>query len=277
MAFGPLVGIQWLASQREDPAVAIVDCRFDVADHQAGRRAYDAGHIPGARFMDVERDLSRPAVAGEGRHPLPEAQHFETAARAAGIGSDTCVVCYDEAGEGGAARLWWLLRHFGHPAAAVLDGGFAAWVRAGEPVSQQPAQISVADFRALAAQDDTATLAEVSRPDATSNLRLVDARAASRFRGEYEPIDPEAGHIPGAVNVPFFELAPGGKFLPRKELRRRLGVGSDARELVAYCGSGVTACTVVLAAELAGVRARLYPGSWSEWSQHGLPRARGSS
>ena len=274
----------------------VVDCRYVLGKPGAGEEAYRDGHIPGAAFLDVDRDLA--AEPGErGRHPLPEAADFEAAARRAGIGRDSRVVAYDEAGEGGAARLWWLLRHFGHDEVAVLNGGLAAWreeggaLEAGDEGGSSPAAgaaeagspaagAAEAGSSAAGAQDaplrqaatpfiahqrdhDTATADELS----ASRQRLLDARAPERFKGETEPIDPIAGHIPGAVNVPFAKLAPGGRFPPAAELRERLG----EEPFVAYCGSGITACTLVLAGELAGVDARLYPGSWSEWSRRGLP------
>jgi thiosulfate/3-mercaptopyruvate sulfurtransferase len=203
---------------------------------------------------------------------------FEAAARRAGIGEDTLVVAYDEAGEGGAARLWWLLRHFGHDGVTVLDGGLRAWREDGGELRAGEERIAAGDFTA-AARNDTVTAEELAPEGrAPTDGALLDARAPERYRGEVEPVDAVAGHIPGAVNVPFAEIAPGGRFLPPDELRARLeaaGVrpGGDA---VAYCGSGVTAAVIVLAAEVAGIGpVRLYPGSWSEWSGRGLPVERG--
>jgi thiosulfate/3-mercaptopyruvate sulfurtransferase len=188
------------------------------------------------------------------------------------------VVAYDESGEGGAARLWWLLRHFGHDDAAVLDGGLAAWREAGGRLRAGSEQVEPGDFAARPREGDTVSAEEIAEaaegrraggagagPAAGVPFRLLDARAPERFRGEVEPIDPVAGHIPGAANVPFAEIAPRGRFLPEVELRERLGEDP----FVAYCGSGVTACTLVLAGELAGVEGRLYPGSWSEWCRRG--------
>jgi thiosulfate/3-mercaptopyruvate sulfurtransferase len=170
------------------------------------------------------------------------------------------VVAYDEAGEGGAARLWWLLRHFGHDAAAVLDGGLKAWRDEGGALEAgDGAPTPRADFVVRPRTDDVATLDELR----AGPPRLLDARAPERFRGEVEPVDAVAGHIPGAANVPYAEIVPQGRFLPPEELRARLG----DEPFVAYCGSGVTACNLLVAAELAGVPARLYPGSWSEWSR----------
>jgi thiosulfate/3-mercaptopyruvate sulfurtransferase len=281
-AFGPLVETAWLRAHLGEPDLRVVDCRYVLGQPGAGRPKWLEGHIPGAAFLDVDRDLAgEPGIRG--RHPLPEAADFEAAARRAGIDSTTRVVAYDEAGEGGAARLWWLLRHFGHDEAAVLNGGLAAWREEGGPLEAGEAgarterktgkegaepeaggdaaareQVAAAlPFIAKQREDDIATAEELS----ATRTKLLDARAPERYRGEAEPIDPVAGHIPGAENVPFAELAPQGRFPPPEELRERLG----DEPFVAYCGSGITACTLVLAGELAGVEARLYPGSWSEW------------
>jgi thiosulfate/3-mercaptopyruvate sulfurtransferase len=257
MSFGPLVEPAWLRARLSDPGLAVVDCRWRLGEPGAGRRAWLAGHVPGAAHLDVDSDLS--GAPGEGgRHPLPAVGDFEAAARRAGVRVGGEVVAYDEAGEGGAARLWWLLRHFGLERVAVLDGGLRAWREQGGPLSAGPEEAPPGDFTARARHDDVVGREEVAaRP-----FVLLDARAPERYRGEVEPIDPVAGHIPGARNLPFAKVAPAGRFLPREELARRLPEG----ELVAYCGSGVTATTLVLAGELAGRRVRLYPGGWSEWS-----------
>jgi thiosulfate/3-mercaptopyruvate sulfurtransferase len=259
-AFGPLAETAWLRAHLDDPALVVIDCRYVLGQPGAGRPLYLGGHIPGAAFLDVDRDLA--GEPGErGRHPLPKAADFETAARRAGIESTSRVVAYDEAGEGGAARLWWLLRHFGHDETAVLNGGLAAWREEGGPLEagDEPSNHSAKEhpFTANQRTNDTASAGELS----ATHPRLLDARAPERYRGETEPIDPVAGHIPGAVNVPYAEIAPKGRFLPEAELRERVG----DEPFVAYCGSGITACTLVLAGELAGVEGRLYPGSWSEW------------
>jgi thiosulfate/3-mercaptopyruvate sulfurtransferase len=257
VSYGPLVSAGWLRDRLGDPDLVVVDCRYVLGEPGAGERLWREGHIPGAAHLDVDRDLADPPGAG-GRHPLPAPERFEAAARAAGIGPESRVVAYDEAGEGGAARLWWLLRHFGHAEVAVLDGGLRGW-RAEDGVLEAGDAPEVTGlFRAGPREDDFVDAAEIER----SRPRLLDARAPERYRGEVEPIDPVAGHIPGAENVPWQAVAPGGRFLPPGELRARLG----DQPFVAYCGSGVTACTLLVAAELAGVEARLYPGSWSEWS-----------
>jgi thiosulfate/3-mercaptopyruvate sulfurtransferase len=260
----PLVDAAWLRERLGDPGLRVVDCRYTLGRPGAGRPAWLEGHVPGAAHLDVDSELA--GEPGErGRHPLPEPDAFEAAARRAGIGPGTTVVAYDEAGEGGAVRLWWLLRHFGHPEVAVLDGGLGGWREAGGTLERGEPEVRPGDFVARPRTGDTA-----SAEAAAAAELLVDARAPERYRGESEPIDPVAGHIPGAVSVPATELAPGGRFREPAELRRLLAGGG--REAVAYCGSGVTACTVVLAAELAGLGpVRLYPGSWSEWSRAGRP------
>jgi thiosulfate/3-mercaptopyruvate sulfurtransferase len=263
VSFGPLVQPAWLLEHLGDPDLAVVDCRFALGDPAAGERDWLSGHVPGAAFLDLKRDLAGPPGAG-GRHPLPGADDFAAAARRAGIGERVRVVAYDEAGEGGAARLWWLLRHFGHGDAAVLDGGLRAWREAGGELSAGPEAPPPGDFSARPRTGG------VANADELPGLRLLDARAPERYRGEVEPIDAVAGHIPGAANVPHQGVAPDGRYLSQGELREHLG----EEPFVAYCGSGVTACTLLVAAELAGVEARLYPGSWSEWSRAGRPVAR---
>jgi thiosulfate/3-mercaptopyruvate sulfurtransferase len=271
---GPLVTPDWLRERLRAPEtdLQIVDCRYRLGEPGAGELLWREGHIPGASFLDVDRDLADPP--GErGRHPLPAAERFETAARRAGIGQDTLVVAYDEAAEGGAARLWWLLRHFGHGKVTVLDGGLRGWREQGGELRAGGEKVEPGDFRARTKAGCAQRPADADELGPDGPL-LLDARVPERYRGEVEPIDPVAGHIPGAVNVPFMELAPEGRFLPPEELRARFEAAGAASgdNAVAYCGSGITACVVVLAAEVAGIGpARLYPGSWSEWSGRGLP------
>ena len=263
-----LADAPWLQEHLGEPDLRVVDCRFVLGEPGAGRRAWLAGHMPGAAFLDLDADLA--GEPGErGRHPLPDPEAFESAARRAGIGAGSRVVAYDEAGEGGAARLWWLLRHYGHEEVAVLDGGLAAWRDGGGRCAPARSPWSQATSWPAHAR---ATAWTPTRRAPRRCCSTPGRRSASAARSE--PIDPVAGHIPGAVNLPSSELAPGGRFLDRRELRARLERAGAApgREVVAYCGSGVTACTIVLAAELAGLGpARLYPGSWSEWSRGGRP------
>jgi thiosulfate/3-mercaptopyruvate sulfurtransferase len=265
VSFGPLVSAEWLREHLGEPGLVVADCRYVLGEAGAGERLWREGHIPGAVHLDLDRDLADPP-GPRGRHPLPRVERFAAAVERARIGPDHRVVAYDDAGEGGAARLWWLLRHFGHREVAVLDGALRGWdgPLAGSDSNQGPPAVSDSHFarRIRDSRDthsgDTVDAEEIER----SRPRLLDARTPERFRGEVEPIDPVAGHIPGAENVPWQELAPGGRFRTPDELRERLG----DEPFVAYCGSGVTACTLLVAAELAGVEARLYPGSWSEWS-----------
>jgi thiosulfate/3-mercaptopyruvate sulfurtransferase len=278
---GPLVEPGWLRARLGEPGLRVVDCRFKLGEPGAGERLWREGHIPGAAFLDLDRDLS--AEPGErGRHPLPEPATFEAAASRAGISPGTRVVAYDEAAEGGAARLWWLLRHFGHDDVAVLNGGLAGWRAEGGPLERGQVLHSrsgarMQDLTPFAAGAGAVEPIELEEIAGGGGPLLLDARVPERYRGETEPIDSVAGHIPGAHNLPAGELAPGGRFLTPDELRARFEAAgaSSAAELGAYCGSGVAACVIVLASELAGIgQARLYPGSWSEWSRRGLPVAR---
>jgi thiosulfate/3-mercaptopyruvate sulfurtransferase len=282
----PLVSVSWLSDRLGDPGLRVVDCRYRLGETGAGEKLWHEGHIPGAAYLDLDRDLA--AEPGErGRHPLPELEDFEEAARRAGIGPDTLVIAYDEEAEGGAARLWWLLRHFGHDRVAVLDGGLRAWRAEGGPLelgaeqpaagADQPAAGAEPDGEGFVARPRSGDIREagelVAAPPHARRL-VLDARAPERYRGEVEPIDSVAGHIPGAANLAVAEVAPEGTFLAPDELRARFEAAGAApgRELVAYCGSGVAACVLLLAAELAGLEpGRLYPGSWSEWSRRGLP------
>jgi thiosulfate/3-mercaptopyruvate sulfurtransferase len=275
--FGPVVDVEWLAANLGEPGVVVVDCRYTLTDPKAGERGWLEGHIPGAAFLSVSRDLAgelRDGGRDGGRAPLPPAPDFEASARRAGIGEGSKVVAYDEAGEGGATRLWWLLRHFGHDEVAVLNGGLAGWRAEGGPLAEGAEDIPARSFSVAAGRAQPIELEEIG---GGQGPLLLDARVGERYRGESEPIDAVAGHIPGARNLPASELAPGGRFLPADELRARFEAAgaSSAAEVGAYCGSGVAACVTVLASELAGIgTARLYPGSWSEWSRRGMPVAR---
>jgi thiosulfate/3-mercaptopyruvate sulfurtransferase len=272
-----LVSTAWLRARLGRPGVRVVDCRYRLGEPGAGERLWREAHIPGAAFLDLDSDLAA-APGARGRHPLPSAEQFEAAARRAGIGPGARVIAYDEAGEGGAARLWWLLRHFGHEEVSVLDCGLRGWRQEGGPLRAGDEDIAPGMFSARAGQADSIDAGELAH--GAGSRVLLDARVPERYRGELEPVDAVAGHIPGAVNLPFPELVPGGCFPSAEELRRRFeAVGAvSGREAVAYCGSGVTACVLVLAAEVAGIEpVRLYPGSWSEWSGLGLPVEPGGS
>ncbi len=285
-----------------DPRIVVLDCRFDLSAPEAGREAYLAAHIPGARYIDLNRDLSSPICARSGRHPLPSPEVLAERLAALGLGGlrsggtangetrdELQVVAYDEASGAFAARAWWLLRRLGHRQVAVLEGGFKAWVAEGGAVERgEPRADHTATRRAASApaappaereevqggvpldHDDVVTAAAVLQAVRDPERLVVDARSAERFTGAVEPVDPVAGHIPGAVNYPFGNnLGADGHFLPAAELRRRWQerlAGTAPENVILMCGSGVTACHNLLAMELAGLHgAKLYAGSWSEW------------
>jgi thiosulfate/3-mercaptopyruvate sulfurtransferase len=269
-----LISADDLAAHIEDPDWVIVDCRHDLVNLAFGREAYAAGHLPHAVFADMETELSGAKRfddgAFRGRHPLPEKEALAAVLRRWGVNQSTQVVAYDAHGGMYAARLWWLLRWIGHEAAAVLDGGLPAWQALGQPLSSDPP-----DPRSLGAIDvrapfvPTVTVAEVLENIESEQRTVVDARAADRFRGENETIDPVGGHIPGAKNRFFKDnLHNDGRFKAPEQLREEFAsVIADPRKAIMQCGSGVTACHNLLALEVAGMPgAALYPGSWSEWS-----------
>ena len=270
MTTGSLIDARALALALGRSDCIVVDCRFTLTAPAAGRAAYERGHIPGARYAHLDDDLARRPRASEGRHPLPERDRFAATLGSWGIGRDDTVVAYDEGSGAIAARLWWLLGWVGHERRAVLDGGFAAWQDAGLPVEREQPKVGARPYEAHPPQNEgvvaTAGLAEAQ---AAGGL-LVDARAAPRYRGEQEPIDPKAGHVPGARNRPFSaNVTATGRFRPAAELRAELTdllAGRGPEQLIAMCGSGVTACHLLLAMDVAGLPGgRLYAGSWSEW------------
>jgi thiosulfate/3-mercaptopyruvate sulfurtransferase len=257
------------------PEIAIIDCRFDLMNPDGGRRAYLEGHIPGARYADLNKDLSAPITATSGRHPLPTPSDFAGTLVRLGVGRATQVVAYDDSGGAFAARLWWMLRWVGHPAAAVLDGGIKAWVSEGGTLlsgEENPLPAAKVGPHVSAQADAAAVIgtADLEQRLADPAFLLIDARAGERFAGTVEPIDTVGGHIKGAVNHPFSaNLGTDGRFLPAQVLRqaweRRLA-GRSPTQVAAMCGSGVTACHNLLSLEVAGLRgAKLYAGSWSEW------------
>jgi thiosulfate/3-mercaptopyruvate sulfurtransferase len=263
---GPLITAAELAAGLEGAeGPVLLDVRWRLAG-PPGRDSYLAGHLPGAAFVDLDRDLSGPPGAG-GRHPLPDPAAFQAAMRAAGVSQDRPVVVYDDGDSMAAARAWWTLRYFGHPDVRVLDGGYRAWTGAGRPVTTAESAPAPGSFTA---RPGHMPVLDAARAAATARTGLLlDARAAERYRGEAEPVDPVAGHIPGAVSAPTAgNVAADGTFLTPAELAARfdaLGVKAGGAQVGAYCGSGITAAHEVLALELAGIAAALYVGSWSEW------------
>jgi thiosulfate/3-mercaptopyruvate sulfurtransferase len=257
----PLITVAELADRLGE--VRLCDVRWSLADPDGGHDAYLAGHIPGAVFVDLDCDLAAPPSLA-GRHPLPDPADFAATLGRAGITPDTHVVAYDDAGGSVAARLWWMLRSIGHARVQVLDGGYQAWVGSGRPtetgeVTAEPATYPAPDG-----------FTGVVRMDELEGRLLVDARIPERYRGEIEPVDPKAGHIPDAINLPYpGNLDPSGRFLPPEDLRRRF---EDLDDPVVYCGSGTNACHLALAMEVAGLgMPDVYVGSFSEWSRRDMP------
>lgn len=251
----------------------VVDCRFNLLDSQAGYQSYLESHIPNAVYANLDMDLSSPVTPVSGRHPLPDAQGFAQFLSRSGWQEGMKLVAYDDMGGAFAARLWWLMKYFGQPGVALLDGGLAAWMSAGYATDSGVAELpgAVAPPVAMQAHSEMVmTASEVESRLANHEILLVDARAGERFRGDVEPIDTVAGHVPGASNLPFHEnMTSAGQFKLPQEIRQRwLELQGDlsSDKLVHMCGSGVTACFNQFAAELAGIQgSKLYAGSWSEW------------
>ena len=271
MSNNTLISLDELQSSLADPACVLIDCRFSLIGTHKGHNAYLESHIPSAVYAHLDDDLSGPVVTGQtGRHPLPSVEEFVNTLSAWGIETGVQVVAYDDTGGSMAARLWWMLRWLGHNDVAVLDGGWQAWVAAGYPVSSGAESRHRKAFEARPRPELVADAAEVERIRNDDAYVLCDCRGADRFRGENETTDPVAGHIPGAISLPYAgNLTEDKTFRPAAELRQRFeqSLGGTASEnVVLYCGSGVTAAHNALAMAYAGLGdARLYPGSWSEW------------
>lgn len=278
----PLITADWLKDHLQDEQLRIVDCRFSLADPQAGRQAYGAGHLLGAVYLDLERDLSGPKREGGagGRHPLPKPDELATRLGALGIGDESLVVAYDDPPGGGmfAARLWWLLRWLGHEGVAVLDGGVGAWRQAGGALVAEVPHSPPATFTPRPRPELVTDAAGVAQ---RGEAALVDSRAAARYSGAVEPLDRAAGHIPGALNLDWAgALDEEGRFKSAQEQRGRFAA-VEGQDAVFYCGSGVSAAVNLLALEVAGrplgPNTRLYAGSWSDWvSDGGRPVATGT-
>jgi len=284
MPFTTLISPAELSAHLNDPDWAIVDCRFSLVDTGKGRRDYLAGHIPGAMYAHLDEDLSGPIVRGvTGRHPLPAIDDFVTKLSAWGIDGATQVVVYDDASGMYAGRLWWMLRWLGHDAVAVLDGDWRLWQADGRPIGRSAEQRTPRTFLAQPRSQLLATVEEIAQRLNDPAQHLFDVRAADRYRGENETIDPVAGHIPGAVNAPYaLNLDTDGRFLPAGDLRERYEalLGDAApQEAIFYCGSGVSAVHNLLAMAYAGLpMGRLFVGSWSQWiADEGRPVATGET
>lgn len=269
-----LISADELARHGATPGWVILDCRHDLANPEAGLSAYAAGHIRGAQFAHLDRDLSGPktfnaaGVCTSGRHPLPDQADFIATLRRWGIDDDTQVIAYDAQGGMFAARLWWMLRWVGHEAVAVLDGGLPAWLALGQPLATEAPTVAAGSIDLKPSLAASVTVDEVVENVASGTRRVLDARSPDRFRGENETLDPVGGHIPGAGNRFFKDnLQADGRFKPAAQLRAEFaGLIDDPTAAIMQCGSGVTACHNLLALEVAGLPgAALYPGSWSQW------------
>lgn len=275
MLYTTLISTAELAANLANPDWAVVDVRFALTEPDKGEAAYRAGHIPGAVYAHLERDLSSPHILGRtGRHPLPPVADLERTLGGWGIDGKTQVVAYDDSGGMMAGRLWWTLRWLGHDAVAVLDGGWAKWQKENRPTCAGVERRTPRLLRAAERPDRLVTADEIAARLGDDSLRLLDARGADRFRGENETLDPVAGHIPGAHSAPFTaNLGPDGCFLPPEQLAARFAPllgDTPVEEVVVYCGSGVSAAHTALALQHAGLGLpRLYAGSWSDWITDG--------
>lgn len=265
-----LIPAEVLRQRLGDPRLVLFDCRFSLADPEAGARAYAAGHLPGALYAHLDAQLSGPITPTSGRHPLPDAAGLAHWLGRCGVGDESQVVVYDDLGGAFAVRLWWLLRWLGHRRVALLDGGLQAWQAAGGALTTEVPAPTPTAFTGQPDDNRWMTTDALAAALPNGRVQVIDARAPERFRGEQEPIDPVAGHIPGAINLPFTgNLDADGRFLPPEALRERFTaeLGDTPPARVAHsCGSGVNACHNLFAMELAGLAgSRLYAGSWSEW------------
>jgi thiosulfate/3-mercaptopyruvate sulfurtransferase len=266
----PVVSADWLQANLNNPLIRVVDCRFTLMQPQQGRLDYETGHIPGAAYLDLNQDLSGPVQARGGRHPLPDISTLAQKLGAIGIQSHpspTFVVAYDDSRFAFAARLWWLLHYLGHKSVAILDGGFSSWQQQAYPVTTALPQFASKTFVPQVNPDLVVHYDDVQAALEQPDTVLIDSREGDRYRGEREPIDPVAGHIPGAHNYCWTDITNGeGKIKPIDFHRKQWSTFQNAEQLIVYCGSGVTACVNLLSLELAGIHSgQLYAGSWSDW------------
>ena len=268
----PLINTEQLARDIDHPSCVVVDTRHDLANPQWGREAYSSGHLPGALYFSIDHDLAAAKTGKNGRHPLPTPDAFAKTLGEKGIDRNTKVVIYDQGSAMFVGRFWWMLRWLGHEEVYVLDGGYARWIQEGRPVDTAIPAREPREY--IAAPRDSMRISMLDTRNAISSpeMRIIDARAPERFRGEVEPIDPVAGHIPGAINRPFSQNLRDGVFKPAAELRadfEALLAGRDPQHVIHQCGSGVSALANMIAMEHAGLTgSKLYAGSWSEWCAH---------
>ncbi len=277
-----LVTTDWLAERLNAPGLRVIDCRWVLGQLGEGRRQYDLGHIPRAAHLDVDEHLSGKKEKGPGRHPIPGRRFFQDLLSSLGIGRDTHVIAYDAGAALPATRLWWLLKYYGHDLVSVLDGGWQAWTQENRPISQEVPTFYEEKFEGRPRKKMAVDKVQVDSIRDEAETLLIDARSPERYRGETEPFDARPGHIPGAENFPCAQtIDPDtGKFLPPETLKalfQKIGV-SKTKNIICYCGSGITACTNIFALKLAGHEAQLYEGSWSDWSADAnLPATVGKS
>lgn len=268
-----LVETSWLAENLENPLIKIVDCRFQLNQPDWGERQYQQGHIPGAFYLNLDKDLSSPIGRHGGRHPLPNLEKISETLTSIGITSgETWVIAYDDSRFAFASRLWWLLRYLGHERVALLQGGWSAWQRDRYPISQEIPVASLGRFIARPQPDWIVDIETVRAKQYEPATVLVDSRERDRYLGEREPIDPIAGHIPGAVCLPWLEVTDEqGYALPPAMQQRRWADYPQIEDVIVYCGSGVTACVNLFSMAIAGLPlAKLYPGGWSDWCSYNV-------
>jgi thiosulfate/3-mercaptopyruvate sulfurtransferase len=273
-AIHPIVSADWLRLHLDDPTVVVVDCRFSLMEPAAGRKQYDISHIQSAHYLDLNQDLSERVQAHGGRHPLPDVQTFSSKLRAMGIDDDTWVVLYDSARLSYAARAWWLLRYLGHDRTLLLNGGWQAWTGMHYPITKELPEATSGNFIPVVQSDWTVDINDVKAAMNTPGSVLVDSRETVRYRGDREPIDPIAGHIPGAIKYPWQQVTDERGYINTELQADRWASLQDSledngkTEIIVYCGSGVTACVNLLSLSLAGHHAKLYVGGWSDWCSY---------
>lgn len=264
-----IISASELVNRLEDPNVVVVDCRFSLADPTWGQQQYRESHIPGAYYLDLNRDLSGPVAQHGGRHPLPDLTKLAQTFGKMGIDSHTLVVAYDDSRFAFAARLWWLLRYVGHEKVALLNGGFGGWKAQGYPVSNAPPHFKTGEFIPKINSEWAVDIETVKAKKDRPQVALIDSRDPDRYAGKVEPIDPIAGHIPGAANYPWKGVSDQAGYVKVDEQPQRWTEIKDAEEIIVYCGSGVTACVNLWSLEMAGIhRGKLYAGSWSDWCSY---------
>lgn len=262
-----VVSVDWLYNRLDDEQVVPVDCRFYLQNKDRGQEEYHDAHIPGARYADLEKNLSGPVRDHGGRHPLPDIEQFVKFLESIGIDHTKTIVAYDAQNTAMAARFWWMLKYLGHEKVYVLDGGFQAWEKKNYPLTEKLPDVEKVTFTPKVQEEMVADLEEVQQGTVNGQVTLIDARDESRYLGRSEPIDPKPGHIPSAINRFFMENIEQGKWKSPEELKQRFNKQMD-QQVINYCGSGVTACVNILALDEIGKASKLYVGSWSDWSSY---------